>query len=566
MKHNRFFHLFLTLLLLSALVLPATVTADKLSKEGEGSVAIIAADADETNAEAEAASAAAPGAAAPAEEKQAKATWKTAPKITKIEMSGSSVKLTWKSAVQADSYVVFEYDASSKDYLELMTVSKTTATLKKSTLEKKAGFYEGRHTFAVRPLKKVDGQEVYGSYSKKKSFTVENASVQAPVLKSAKQTKDKVRVTWTAQKADQYEIYEVLANGKYKLLGSTTQKSITLNRADLQKAGGFAGTHTFAVRAMKKIDGKKKYSDYSKSLMFFVEIEGEETIGDYTFAMADDGNRHHVKITGYSGKSRVIQVPGTILDGHYHVKVIDPSVFAGTTTAKVLNMSLAIYLADIGNSAFKGCTNLETVTSWPENLEYIADHAFEGCTKLTSVDTLPDNIGTIGFDAFKGVPAWISVNADKATKTYQAALATAQHYDYRYDSANYRLWIEHEEGWVTVYKSFLLDYEQPGPEVITMPGIVERIGNSALSGFDKAWKIELPESLAVIENYAFSNNKALSAIIIPKSARLNGTNIFQGCTANLLHISVYEDSEAQEWAVKHAAYLADQGFVIVTIH
>ena len=553
MKHRKGFQICLILLLLAALVIPTLVTADKLA-EGEAAAEIIALDAGDASASAESA--------------PVKATWKTAPKITVIEMSGSSVKLTWTSAVKAENYVVYEYVAASKTYLELATVTGTTATLKKATLEKKAGFYEGKHTFVVRPMQKKDGREVFGSYSKKKSFTVKDPDAEAsplpaPKLKKAQQNKDTVKLTWSAQKADEYQIYEVLPSGKYRHLATTTKKNYTLSRAELKKAGGFAGTHNIVVRSMKRIDGRKKHSPYSNVLTFFVEIYGEETVGDFTYKMADDGNRRHVKITGYSGKKNVIQVPATILDLHYQVKVIDTGALANNTRAKTLNLSNADYLADIGQKAFQGCTSLTTITGWPDGLEYIGDLAFDGCTKLASVETLPDNIGIIGYNAFKGVPAWVGVNADLATKTYQAALATAQHYDYFYRDSHYHIWIDHSHGQVTVANSFPLDGE---PLVITVPSFVERIGNSGLSYFSSVYEIILPDNLQVIENEAFAYNKALSGITIPKKARMNGSNIFLGCTANLLRISVYDSSPAQDWAVAHAVELARQGFTINTIH
>ena len=64
-------------------------------------------------------------------------------------------------------------------------------------------------------------------------------------------------------------------------------------------------------------------------------------------------------------------------------------------------------VTSIGNYAFKGCSNLASVTI-PESVTSIGGSAFSGCTGLTSV-TIPDSVTSIGNSVFSGCTALTAV-------------------------------------------------------------------------------------------------------------------------------------------------------------
>jgi len=66
----------------------------------------------------------------------------------------------------------------------------------------------------------------------------------------------------------------------------------------------------------------------------------------------------------------------------------------------------------IGESAFRGCSSLTSVTI-PNSVTTIGDNAFSGCSSLTSV-TIPNSVTTIGDDAFYGC-----IYNHRTTKTNQ---------------------------------------------------------------------------------------------------------------------------------------------------
>ena len=70
--------------------------------------------------------------------------------------------------------------------------------------------------------------------------------------------------------------------------------------------------------------------------------------------------------------------------------------------------------AGINDSAFKGCTNLVSITI-PNSVTSIGEYAFSGCTGLTSI-TFPDSITSIGEYAFSGCTGLTSITIPKNIK------------------------------------------------------------------------------------------------------------------------------------------------------
>ena len=105
----------------------------------------------------------------------------------------------------------------------------------------------------------------------------------------------------------------------------------------------------------------------------------------------DDGT---LEITKYLGNSATCVIPGEI-DGK-KVTEIGDSAFKGCT--ELTSITIPDGVIGIGNKAFSDCTSLETVTI-PASVTYVRDSAFYGCTSLKSV-TIPESVTYIGGYAF----------------------------------------------------------------------------------------------------------------------------------------------------------------------
>ena len=82
------------------------------------------------------------------------------------------------------------------------------------------------------------------------------------------------------------------------------------------------------------------------------------------------------------------------------VRRIMDKAFSGDTEIK--SVSLPVYMTEIGEGAFEGCTSLTTVVfDKSGNLEAIGENAFAGCTALSGIE-LPDGVSSIGAGAFAG--------------------------------------------------------------------------------------------------------------------------------------------------------------------
>ena len=70
-------------------------------------------------------------------------------------------------------------------------------------------------------------------------------------------------------------------------------------------------------------------------------------------------------------------------------------------------------MTEIGDDAFKGCTNLTSIVI-PSNVTKIGGWAFNGCTSLTSIE-IPGNVTKIGDGAFAGCTSLKDIYLEQTT-------------------------------------------------------------------------------------------------------------------------------------------------------
>ena len=124
-----------------------------------------------------------------------------------------------------------------------------------------------------------------------------------------------------------------------------------------------------------------------------------ETTTDSEFTFTELGNNQW-SIAKYNGNRAYVKIPSMHNGGT--VVAIGDEAFGGDTTMNLKLKSVVIpdSVTTIGDSAFYGCTALQTVEI-PDSVTTIGDYAFYGCIGLTSL-TIPDSVTTIGEGAFGG--------------------------------------------------------------------------------------------------------------------------------------------------------------------
>ena len=192
--------------------------------------------------------------------------------------------------------------------------------------------------------------------------------------------------------------------------------------------------------------------------------------GDYTYTISSE----KATITKYTGSDTAIILPEKL--GGYPVTVVGASAFQNNKTLQTVLCSGAI--TTLGEHAFTGCVSLATVTL-PNALTVIHRWAFDGCTALESI-VLPDSITTIGYRAFANCIKLASINFPRS--------------------------------WSTVYT-----YGSYGGDIF--------------NGCTKLTSITVPESVAVIPDYAFEDCNYLQTASLPSTLTSIGKNAFSGCTA-----------------------------------
>lgn len=166
----------------------------------------------------------------------------------------NSLKLSWNKVENADGYNIYKYNTSNKKYDLLKTISKNATTNYKDTKVVSATTY----LYKITAYKKVNNKIYEGLKDEKIKVT---SKPLQPVLKLSSTSTGKVTLTYSSKvskKTDGYEVYMATSKqGKYTLIKNTDSTKITKSKLTSKKG------YYFKVRAYRKVDGKKVYSNYS---------------------------------------------------------------------------------------------------------------------------------------------------------------------------------------------------------------------------------------------------------------------------------------------------------------
>ncbi len=242
-------------------------------------------------------------------------------------------------------------------------------------------------------------------------------------------------------------------------------------------------------------------------------------------------------------------------------KIISLNAFKNCTNLTKIDLSNCPSLTDIGESAFFGCSGLETII-FHDNLQYIRKQAFASCTSLQGV-TLTPGLISVADMAFSGCTSLSKVTLETSNLrclTSSGSAATAIFQKCNISEVTFAL---RNVAGDTSKDSIIVPanlFNKAGfaeSANIVIPANIQEIGESAFKDSNlgqvtfenttgkpsalttigkeafkntKLTDITFPDTMQTIGESAFEACTGLTALVLPNSITTLGNKAFRGCT------------------------------------
>ena len=181
-------------------------------------------------------------------------------------------------------------------------------------------------------------------------------------------------------------------------------------------------------------------------------------------------------------------------------------IFSGNTDITSFDeLKHFVGLTSIGNNAFRYCSNLMELPTFPSTITSIGNSAFSGCSKMKGLLTLPNGITSIGNSAFSGCSGIIgpliipnSVTSIGNSAFYMCSGLTGS--------------ITLPDSLTHLGSAFYGCRGLTGS--VTIPNTITSIGSTIFYWCDGLTSMTIPNSVTSIGTSAFSNCRGLTSIII----------------------------------------------------
>ena len=172
-------------------------------------------------------------------------------KTTKFTCTDKAVKINWEKVNGAAGYRVYAYNAKTKKWSTVATVSASTLSFKQTGL--KSGT---TYKYKVKAYAKQDGKTYWGEASDTMTTTTKPAQ---PAIKSTSASTSAVRLNWNAVSgANGYRVVRYDANTK-KWVSVGTIKTTSFKETKLKGKTSYK----YKVKAYRKVGGATYWSEYS---------------------------------------------------------------------------------------------------------------------------------------------------------------------------------------------------------------------------------------------------------------------------------------------------------------
>ncbi len=221
---------------------------------------------------------------------------------------------------------------------------------------------------------------------------------------------------------------------------------------------------------------------------------------------------------------------------------VGEGAFAGCISLKKINLGDATNVTEIGAGAFRNCTSLETLSlGSAAKLTAVPANFARGCSALGSV-TLTDSVKSIGEGAFFGCSALGSF-------TFPRGLESVGSMAFQYCSKITVLLVPDsvtaigESAFANC--SSLTEVSVPATLTSLSVGVFQNCTKLVKLNAEEGSDFNIPASVEIVDNRAFSGCISLTAVTIPKAVTKIGLEAFYSCQ-DIKTINFYAEAAVVE--------------------
>lgn len=217
-----------------------------------------------------------------------------------------------------------------------------------------------------------------------------------------------------------------------------------------------------------------------------------------------------------------------------NLTILGESAFSDCVCLEKIEVPEAVVKID--DLAFNGCTNLTKIVLH-EGLRKIGKGAFKNCRNLKQIE-LPISLSSIGDAPFRGCESIKSIHVDPKNRYYKSEPNKREGSDHVLFNKNKSVIVAYPASSrevqydipdsVTVISDWAFS-ECKKLNRITIPDSVSEIGEGAFCNCVLLDEVEIPDSVEKIDDCAFRGCASLEKVVIPSSVKDLGWGLFDGC-------------------------------------